>query len=172
MPDKLIGFTQSSYPASVSLCPPMRITKLLFCFRAAKVGRFPQITKRILLFISLSSVSAPPNVSSKLSPSWMYGEMYGGGLQPMYAPIGKTLDYAYKLWPRLRRYVLDGRYYIDNNPVERAQRPSVMGRKKCPFKKSDCGAVDSAIFYFLLKNCDIVGMSPCNGLPITGQSTR
>lgn len=24
-------------------------------------------------------------------------------------PMGKALDYAYKLWPRLRRYALDGR---------------------------------------------------------------
>ena len=39
-------------------------------------------------------------------------------------PMGKALDYAYKLWPRLRRYALDGRYNIDNNPVERSQRPS------------------------------------------------
>ena len=30
-------------------------------------------------------------------------------------PLGKALDYAYKLWPRLRRYTLDGRYQIDNN---------------------------------------------------------
>ena len=43
------------------------------------------------------------------------------------APMGKALDYAYKLWPRLHRYALDGRYHIDNNSVERNQRPSVMG---------------------------------------------
>ena len=30
-------------------------------------------------------------------------------------PLGKALDYAYKLWPRLRRYALDGRYQIYNN---------------------------------------------------------
>ena len=41
-------------------------------------------------------------------------------------PMGKALDYAYKLWPRLRRYALDVRYNIDNGPVERAQRLSVM----------------------------------------------
>ena len=30
-------------------------------------------------------------------------------------PLGKALDYAYKLWPRLCRYALYGRYRIDNN---------------------------------------------------------
>ena len=42
--------------------------------------------------------------------------------------LGKALDYAYKLWPRMRNYALDGRYHLDNNDVERVQRPSVLGR--------------------------------------------
>ena len=79
-------------------------------------------------------------------------------------PMGKALDYAYKLWPRLRRYALDGRYNIDNNPVERSQRPSVMGRKNYLFSKSDSGAVDNAIFYSLIESCDIVGIEPLGWL--------
>lgn len=78
--------------------------------------------------------------------------------------MGKALDYAYKLWPRLRRYALDGRYGIDNNPVERSQRPSVMGRKNYLFSKSDSGAVDNAIFYSLIESCDIVGADPLQWL--------
>ena len=35
MPDKLIGFTQSSYPAYS--CPPMRITKHYLALSTAKV---------------------------------------------------------------------------------------------------------------------------------------
>lgn len=50
--------------------------------------------------------------------------------------LGKALDYAYKLWPRLRRYAENGIYQIDNNPVERCQRPSVMGRKNYLFSKT------------------------------------
>lgn len=42
-------------------------------------------------------------------------------------PVSKALDYAYKLWPRLRSYALDGRYHIDSNSMKRNQRPSVMG---------------------------------------------
>lgn len=79
-------------------------------------------------------------------------------------PMGKALDYAYKLWPRLRRYAIDGRYHIDNNPVERAQRPSVMGRKNYLFSKSDSGAVDNAIFYSLIESCDIDGIEPLKWL--------
>lgn len=76
------------------------------------------------------------------------------------SPLGKAIDYAFKLWPRLRRYATDGRYNIDNNPVERMQRPSVMGRKNYLFCKSDDSAVDNAIFYSLIESCDIVGVNP------------
>ena len=79
-------------------------------------------------------------------------------------PMGKALDYAYKLWPRLRRYALDGRYAIDNNPVERGQRPTVLGRKNYLFSKSNLGAVDNAIFYSLIGSCDTVGINPLEWL--------
>ena len=78
--------------------------------------------------------------------------------------MGKALDYAYKLWPRLQRYALDGRYNIDNNPVERNQRPSVIGRKNYLFSKSNSGALDNAIFYSLMESCDIVGINPLQWL--------
>lgn len=74
-------------------------------------------------------------------------------------PLGKALDYAYKLWPRLRRYADNGIYQIDNNPVERNQRPSVMGRKNYLFSKTDRGAEDNAVFYSLLESCQIVGVN-------------
>ena len=78
--------------------------------------------------------------------------------------MGKALDYAYKLWPRLRRYADDGSYQIDNNAVERMQRPSVLGRKNFLFSKNDRGAVDNAIFYSLLESCAVVGISPLQWL--------
>ncbi len=73
--------------------------------------------------------------------------------------LGKALDYAYKLWPRLRRYTLDGIYQIDNNAIERCQRPTVMGRKNYLFSKNDRGAEDNAIFYSLLESCQVVGIN-------------
>ena len=78
--------------------------------------------------------------------------------------MGKALDYAYNLWPRLRRYADNGIYQIDNNAVERNQRPTVMGRKNYLFSKNDKGAVDNAIFYALLESCDIVGVNPLEWL--------
>ena len=65
--------------------------------------------------------------------------------------MGKALDFAFKQWPRLRRYAIVGRYSIDNNPVE---------RKNYLFSKSDSGAADNSIFYSLIGSCDIVGIEP------------
>ena len=79
-------------------------------------------------------------------------------------PLGKALDYANKLWPRIKRYVLDGRYQIDNNAVERGQRPSVMGRKNYLFSKNNRGAEDNALFYTLFESCSIVGVNPLRWL--------
>lgn len=75
------------------------------------------------------------------------------------ALLGKAIDYAYKLWPRMRRYADNGTYQIDNNPVERNQRPSVMGRKNYLFSKTDRGAEDNAVFYSLLESCQIAGVN-------------
>ena len=78
--------------------------------------------------------------------------------------LGKALDYAYKLWPRMRNYALDGRYHLDNNDVERGQRPSVMGRKNYLFSHDDKVAEDNAIFYSLLESCDVVQLTPLDWL--------
>lgn len=78
--------------------------------------------------------------------------------------MGKAIDYAYKLWPKLQRYTLDGRYHIDNNPVERSLRPTVMGRKNYLFSKSDSGAVDNAVFYSLIGSCEVTGVNPLEWL--------
>lgn len=84
-------------------------------------------------------------------------------------PLGKAIDYAYKMWPRLRLYAKDGTYQIDNNPVERNQRPSVMGRKNYLFSKSDRSAEDNAVFYSLLESCQTVGVNQLQWLTDTLQ---
>ena len=79
-------------------------------------------------------------------------------------PLGRAIDYANKMWDRLKRYALDGRYQLDNNAVERMQRPTVMGRRNYLFSKNDRGAEDNAVFYTLLESCAIVGVNPLRWL--------
>ncbi len=79
-------------------------------------------------------------------------------------PLHKAAAYAMKLWPRMKNYVLDARYLLDNNTVERGQRPMVMGRKNYLFSMNDKGAQDNALFYSLLETCDVVGLNPMEWL--------
>jgi len=77
------------------------------------------------------------------------------------APMGKTLDYAYKLWPRLRRYADNGIYHIDNNPVERNQRPTGLGRKNYLFRDQQKRqwSHQQRHLLLLLESCDTVGIN-------------
>lgn len=82
-------------------------------------------------------------------------------------PLAKAIKYALGLWPRLKRYTESGIYQIDSNPVERGQRPSVLGRKNYLFSQNDRGAEDNAIFYTFLISCDILGVNPLKWLEKT-----
>jgi hypothetical protein len=51
--------------------------------------------------------------------------------------LAKAIDYSLKRWSALTRYLDDGRYPIDNNPVENAIRPIALGRRNWPFVGSE-----------------------------------
>jgi len=74
--------------------------------------------------------------------------------------IGKALAYTLKLWPRLLRYVEDGRYEIDNNLIENTIRPVALGRKNYLFAGSHEGAKRAAIIYSLISTCKQRGVEP------------
>ena len=67
--------------------------------------------------------------------------------------MGRAPVYTYTLLPRLSRYVLDGRYNIDNNGVENAIRPLALGRKNYLFCGNHDTAVRAAIVYSLFACC-------------------
>ena len=72
--------------------------------------------------------------------------------------MGKALVYTYTLLPRLSRYVLDGRYHIDNNGVENAIRPLAIGRKNYLFCGNHDAAIRAAIIYSLFSCCKAHGI--------------
>jgi transposase len=74
--------------------------------------------------------------------------------------LGEAIHYANKYWNRLIRYCEDGRLPIDNNPVENAIRPFVIGRKNWMFSASEKGAHASAGIYSIIETCRANGMEP------------
>ncbi len=74
--------------------------------------------------------------------------------------LGKAISYTLKQWPRLIIYLEDGRIRMDNNLVENAIRPFVVGRKNWLFSGSPAGAKASATIYTLIENAKANGLEP------------
>jgi len=79
---------------------------------------------------------------------------------PPKTTLGKALHYLNSQWPRLIAYLEDGRYPIDNNPVENAIRPFAIGRKNWLFSTSVKGAKASANLYSLIETAKANGLEP------------
>ena len=74
--------------------------------------------------------------------------------------MGKAINYALNQWDSLIVYLEDGRLPIDNNLVENAIRPFVIGRKNWLFSYSTKGAASSAAFYSLIETAKANNKEP------------
>lgn len=72
--------------------------------------------------------------------------------------LGQALHYLSSQWCKLKRYVEDGRYSIDNNVQENAIRPFCVGRRNWLFADTVHGANASANLYSLLQTCRVNGI--------------
>ena len=77
---------------------------------------------------------------------------------PPKTALGTALGYLLDHWPRLIRYLDDGRLEIDNNGVENAIRPFVVGRKGWLFSSSVRGVKSSANRYSLIETAKANGL--------------
>ena len=89
--------------------------------------------------------------------AWLKDEIYQ---VPPQGRIGKAMAYTLRLWPRLIRYIDDGRFQIDNNLVENSIRPVALGRKNYLFAGSHDAAQNAAMIYSLLATCKINDVEP------------
>jgi hypothetical protein len=81
--------------------------------------------------------------------------------------IGGAIAYTLTLWPRLVRYIDDGRFYIDNNLIENSIRPVALGRKNYMFAGSHEAAQQAAVIYSLVGTCKINNIEPFSYLTKT-----
>ena len=79
---------------------------------------------------------------------------------PPKSAIGKAVHYLNSQWPRLTRFLDDGRIPLDNNPAENAIRPFVVGRKNWLFSQTPQGAHASATIYSVIETAKINGLEP------------
>lgn len=81
-------------------------------------------------------------------------------LVPKQSALGKALNYLHKQWPNLIVYVEHGDLRIDNNLVENAVRPFVIGRKNYLFCDSVAGANATANLYSLIETAKANRIEP------------
>jgi transposase len=74
--------------------------------------------------------------------------------------LGEALAYLTKQWPKLARYIEDGRLAIDTNLAENAIRPVARGRRAWLFADTVSGAKASATFYSLVETAKANGLEP------------
>ncbi len=83
--------------------------------------------------------------------------------QPLTPPkglLGQAISYTLSNWKKLIIYLQDGRLRPDNNLVENAIRPFVVGRKNWLFAGSPDGANASATFFTLIETAKANGLEP------------
>jgi len=74
--------------------------------------------------------------------------------------LGKAINYTLEQWDRLIGYVQDGRLRPDNNLVENAIRPFVLGRKNWLFSGHPRGADASAAIFSLIETARANDLEP------------
>jgi transposase len=74
--------------------------------------------------------------------------------------MGKAVGYTFKQKSRLLRFLEDGDIPLDNNLVENAIRPFVVGRKNWLFSGSPDGAEASAGLYSLIETAKAADLDP------------
>ena len=72
--------------------------------------------------------------------------------------VGEAVNYMLNHWKPLTRYIENGFYPIDNNPVERIIRTLAIGRKNWMFAGSEAGAKWCAAYYSIFATCQINGI--------------
>jgi len=81
-------------------------------------------------------------------------------LTPPKGLLGQAISYTLANWEKLIIYIADGRLRPDNNLVENAIRPFVVGRKNWLFAGSPDGARASATFFSLIETAKANGLEP------------
>lgn len=86
--------------------------------------------------------------------------------------LGKAFTYCKNQWPKLIRFLDDGRLEIDNNRAERSVKPFVIGRKNWLFANTPRGARTSAIIYSIVETAKENGLDPFSYLTFVFERIR
>lgn len=124
------------------------------------IGRLYQIERQA------SGLSAPERQALRMSEArpvldaWRVWLIDTRRTVPDSSGTAKAIDYALRRWTALMRYLDDGTYPIDNNPVENAIRPVALGRKNWLFAGTGPAGRRAATILSLIESAKLNGHDP------------
>jgi transposase len=74
--------------------------------------------------------------------------------------FGEAVNYGHNQWPKLLRFLEDGRVELSNNRAERSIKPFVIGRKNWLFANTPRGARASAAIYSIVETAKENRLNP------------
>jgi transposase len=78
--------------------------------------------------------------------------------------LAQAIRYTFNHWNGLIRFLDDGRLELDTNIVERAMRPSALGRKNALFAGADSGGRHWSIIATLIQTAKLNNVEPLDWL--------
>ena len=92
--------------------------------------------------------------------AWRVWLIYTRGRVPDSSGTARAIDYALRRFSALMRYLDDGTYPINNNPVENAVRPVALGRKNWLFAGTELAGRRAAAILSLIESAKLNGHDP------------
>jgi transposase len=130
------------------------------------IGKLFAIDKKLLALLENGKISEIEFVDKRRHRSLPVLTEFKGWLDAHIAEVtpksdlGKALHYASSQWPKLLRYLDHAFLRPDNNTVENAIRPFVIGRNNWLFANTPLGAHASAALYSLVETAKANGLDP------------
>ena len=84
--------------------------------------------------------------------------------------LARAIDYSMRRWDALSRFAVSGDLPIDNNPIENAIRPIVVGKKNWPFTGSERAGKRAAAIQSLFATAKKTTLTRRAGLPMSSRS--
>ena len=124
------------------------------------IGQLYQIERQA---VDLSAVERQALRLTQAKPvldAWRVWLMHTRARVPDSSGTARAIDYALRRFPALMRYLDDGTYPIDNNPVENAIRPVALGRKNWLFAGTESAGRRAAAILSLIESAKLNGHDP------------
>ena len=124
------------------------------------IGRLYQIERQAAGLSAQERQALRLTEAKPVLDAWRVWLIETRGRVPDSSGTAKAIDYALRRWTALLRYLDDGTYPIDNNPVENAIRPIALGRKNWLFAGTESAGRRAAAILSLIESAKLNGHDP------------